>query len=88
MVFYASGPHRQLDATFRHPDVVKAADGPPSRGRGLARLCAAMISTVTGELPRSLGEAMGAYEDGLALNDEVIACEGAMMHGGPPLGGF
>jgi len=57
------------------------ADGPPTRGRALARLCAAMISTVTGELPRSLGEAKGAYEDGLALRDDVIASEGAMMQG-------
>jgi predicted ATPase len=57
------------------------AEAPPSRGRALARLCAAMISTVTAELPRSLGEAKGAYEDGLALGDDVIACEGAMMQG-------
>ena len=61
--------------------LVLVENDPPTRGRGLARLCAAMISTVTGELPRSLGEAKGAYEDGRALDDDVIACEGAMMQG-------
>ena len=58
-----------------------AADCAPSRGRALAWLAAGMISTVTGEWERSLGEWTGGYEDGLAVGDEEIAAEGIMGMG-------
>jgi tetratricopeptide (TPR) repeat protein len=37
-----------------------------------------MISSVTGEIERSLGEWAGGYDDGLAVGDEEIAAEGIM----------
>jgi len=55
-----------------------ASDRPPSRGRGLAWLAAAMVSTTTGEWDRSLGEWKAAYADGLAVGDAAIAGEGIM----------
>ena len=64
-----------------------AADSPPSRGRALAQLAAGMVSTVTGEWERSLGEWRGGYEDGLAIGDEEIASEGSMGVGYCHLGG-
>jgi predicted ATPase/tRNA A-37 threonylcarbamoyl transferase component Bud32 len=53
----------------------------PSRGRGLALLANAMISTVTGEWDRALRESTGACEDGVAIGDEAIAVEGVFMAG-------
>jgi tetratricopeptide (TPR) repeat protein len=65
-----------------------ATDRPPSRGRALAQLANAMISTVTGELERSIGESVGGYEDGRAVGDKEIMAEGRLyvgygqLHGG------
>jgi predicted ATPase len=65
-----------------------AADRPPSRGRALANLAAGMVSSVTGEWERSLGEWKAGYEDGLAVGDVEAAAEGLMgvgychLHGG------
>ena len=65
-----------------------AAGRAPSAGRGLARLTSAMISTVTGEWDRCLADSVAAYDDGRALDDDVIAGEGMMfigyghLHGG------
>jgi predicted ATPase/serine/threonine protein kinase len=65
-----------------------AADRPPSRGRALANLAAGMVSTVTDEWERSLGEWTAGYRDGEAIGDEKVAAEGMMgagychLHGG------
>jgi predicted ATPase len=58
-----------------------APDDTPSRGRGLALLANAMISTVTGEWDRALRESSGAGADGVATGDELIAVEGVFMAG-------
>jgi tetratricopeptide (TPR) repeat protein len=50
----------------------------PSRGRALARLANGMISTVTGEWERAVGEWGGGGEDGSAIGDAAIAAEGIM----------
>jgi len=50
----------------------------PSRGRALARLANGMISTVTGEWERGVGEWGGGGEDGDAIGDAAIAAEGIM----------
>ena len=50
-----------------------AADRPPSRGRALAWLAAGMISTTTGELPRSLTEWANGSADGDASGDARAA---------------
>jgi non-specific serine/threonine protein kinase len=55
-----------------------AAERPPSRGRGLARLAAGMVTTCTGEWERSAREWAGAHADGAAVRDERIAAEGLM----------
>jgi len=55
-----------------------AADRSPTKGRGLAKLAAGMVSTTTGEWDRSLGEWAGGRDDGNAVGDEPIAAEGAM----------
>ena len=60
----------------------------PSRGRGLALLASAMIGTATNDWDRSLADAVGAREIGLAVGSAPIAAEGAMylgygrLHGG------
>ena len=65
-----------------------AAGAAPSRGRGLALLASAMISTVTGEWERCLGESAAAHQEGLAVADEQITVEGILfvgychLHGG------
>ena len=56
----------------------RVAERSPSRGRALARLAAAMVSTTTGEWERSLAEWTGGYTDGLALGDAAITTEGIM----------
>lgn len=56
-----------------------AASRPPSRGRAVASLAAAMISSVTGEWERSLRESQAGHEDGLAVGDAAAAAEGMMM---------
>ena len=58
-----------------------ALDAPPSRGRALARLAAAMVSTATGEWERSLAESVSGYEDGRAIGDAAVAAEGKMFVG-------
>jgi serine/threonine-protein kinase PknK len=55
-----------------------ATDRGPSRGRALARMANGMISTVTGDWERGVGEWGGGYEDGNAIGDEQIAAEGLM----------
>ncbi len=55
-----------------------AKDRPPSRGRGLAWLAAAMVSITTGEWDRALTEWTRGYEDGVAIGDDEIASEGCM----------
>ena len=55
-----------------------AVTRPPSRGRALALLAAAMISTTTGEWERSLSEWRGALADGDAVGDARAAAEGMM----------
>ncbi len=76
-VWHINGQHNTgraiLDALLP-----QAADRPPSRGRGLARLAAGMISTTTGEWERSLAEWRAGFEDGEAVGDAAIAAEGMM----------
>jgi predicted ATPase len=55
-----------------------AADRGPSRGRALALMANGMISTVTAEWERGVGEWRGGHEDGGAIGDEEIAAEGMM----------
>jgi len=55
-----------------------AANRGPSRGRALALLANGMISTVTGEWERSLGEWSGAFADAHAVGDDIAATEGKM----------
>ncbi len=55
-----------------------ATDLAPSRGRALAFFSAGMVSSVTGEWDRGLEEWTASYRDGLALDDQRLACEGAM----------
>ena len=55
-----------------------ATGRPPSRGRALALLANGMISTVTGEWDRGLGEWGGGGKDGEAIGDDAIAAEGLM----------
>ncbi len=55
-----------------------AANCDPSRGRALALLANGMISTVTGEWERSLGEWGGAFADADAVGDAIAAVEGKM----------
>ncbi len=55
-----------------------AANRGPSRGRALALLANGMISTVTGEWERSLGEWSGAFADAHAVGDDIAAAEGKM----------
>ncbi len=58
-----------------------ARDASPSRGRAVAQLAAGMVSTVTGEWERSLGEWAGGYADGTAIGDAAAAAEGTMGMG-------
>jgi predicted ATPase/tRNA A-37 threonylcarbamoyl transferase component Bud32 len=60
------------------PLLALSADKPPSRGRALARLAAAMVSTTTGEWERSRGEWAGAFSDAKAVGDPKAAAEGIM----------
>ncbi len=53
----------------------------PSRGRGLARLAAGMVSTTTGEWQRSLGESLAGLADGRAIGDAAITGEGLVYVG-------
>lgn len=53
----------------------------PSRGRGLARLAAGVVSTATGEWQRSLGESLAGLADGRAIGDAAITGEGLMYVG-------
>jgi non-specific serine/threonine protein kinase len=55
-----------------------AGDRGPSRGRALALLANGMISTVTDEWERAVGEWGSGGEDGLAIGDAAIAAEGVM----------
>jgi len=55
-----------------------AANHRPSRGRALALLANGMISSVTAEWERGVGEWRGGGEDGRAIGDEAIHAEGLM----------
>ncbi|MCM2257700.1 MAG: serine/threonine-protein kinase [Vicinamibacteria bacterium] len=56
----------------------RPASRPPSRGRACASLAAGMVSTVTGEWERSLGEWSRGFEDAEAIGDRAAAAEGRM----------
>ncbi len=73
--------HHMTGRTLLDELLALAAEAAPSRGRALARLAAGMISTVTGELDRSLRESQGGYEDGLAVDDAEASAEGSMYIG-------
>jgi predicted ATPase len=78
--WHVTGLHNTAQALVE--DVLAlATDRPPSRGRALASLAAAMVSITTGEVERSLEEWTAGYEDGLAISDDEIAAEGCMGMG-------
>ena len=78
--WHISGQH--LTARGALDTLLALAKGrPPSRARALARLAAGMVSSVTGEWERSLGESRGGLEDGDAVGDREAAAEGAMCVG-------
>jgi non-specific serine/threonine protein kinase len=78
--WHVTGLHNTAQALVE--DVLElAGGGPPSRGRALASLAAAMVSITTGEIERSLQEWTAGYEDGLAIGDDEIAAEGCMGMG-------
>lgn len=58
-----------------------AKDNAPSRGRAGAYFAAGMISTVTGEWDRCLGESTSGYNDAMAVKDFRMAAEGRMFIG-------
>jgi non-specific serine/threonine protein kinase len=86
--FWHIGGQHLTARTLLDPLLTRAADLPPSRGRAVANLAAGMVSTVTGEWERSLGEWTDGYTDGRAVGDEKAAAEGIMgvgychLHGG------
>jgi non-specific serine/threonine protein kinase len=58
-----------------------AAGTAPSRGRAKSGITAAMMKGSTGDWDEALEAADGAYEDALALSDDVIASEAALHQG-------
>ncbi len=59
----------------------QAKGAAPSRGRGMARFTAAMMKGSTGDWDAALEAADGAFEDALALADDVVAAEAALHQG-------
>ena len=85
--WHMGGQHLTARATL-DALLALAAGAAPSRGRGLALLASAMISSATGEWERGLGESTAAYQEGLAVGDEPVTVEGILfvgychLHGG------
>jgi predicted ATPase len=75
--WHISGQHLTARATLDELLALAAGRG-PSRGRALALMANGMISTVTGEWERGVGEWGGGYEDGRTIGAEEIASEGIM----------
>jgi predicted ATPase len=53
----------------------------PSLGRALALCASSMICTTTNDWQRGLDDASAAHEDALAIGDEAVAAEAALMKG-------
>jgi predicted ATPase len=75
--WHVSGMHNTARGLYDEA-LALARDNPPSTGKGLAWLGAAMVSITTGEWDRSFDEWTAGYETGAQIGNDAIAAEGLM----------